>query len=199
VDDDPLNAAWSHQWRVDPCGVLAIERACVQEPRLRDVMKWYDEQHRYVRCQLMVCTEPRLNRDLQVFGVFVLDVNEYAARKDRPVEQDFLVRSKRGASPTVYYSGVPRHHPLAASGFWQDMTAFCSRVGTNGDYGCHPVNKGLWQTPDHWLPISAPLFDSKPELRVEVTKAVERARLIIELRAMGAMEAAQKPEKRPGS
>jgi hypothetical protein len=84
---------------VDPCGVISLERACAEEPRLRQVMKWYDFEHRYVRCELMVCTEPSQNRDLQVFGVFVLDVDAFRKRAERPIEQDFLVRSKTAKSP----------------------------------------------------------------------------------------------------
>jgi len=161
-------------------------------------MKWYDNEQRYVRLELMVCTEPTQDRDLQVFGVFVLDIEEHAKRGARPNEQDFLVRSKKARSPTVYYSGVPRDHPLRTSGFWQDMNAFCLRVGTNGDYGCQLMNNGRWETPDHWLPITAPLFDSKPELRAQVEKALAKARLIIEVRAMGAMPPAERPWKRKG-
>jgi hypothetical protein len=74
------------------------------------------------------------------------------------------------------------------------MTAFCVRVGTTGDYGCRPVKGGRCETPDHCLPISAPLFDTRPELRAEVKKAEEQARVLIEVRAMAAMSPA---EKRP--
>lgn len=193
MSSDPLDEAWG--WRRDPCGVIAIERACDKEPRLREVMKWYDEQDRYVRCDLMVCSIPSTARDLQVFGIFVVDVDALARRKPRPIEQDFLVRSTRGASPTVYYSGVPRDHPLAASGFWQDMSALCLRVGRNGDYGCRETKPGRWETPDHWLPLDAPLFDSQPGIRAAIDKAVAMARSIIELRLMGAMPPPERPWK----
>lgn len=193
--DDPLDA-WSGPWRVDPCGVIAIERACKEEPRLRDVMKWYDAEYRYIRCPLMVCTRPSQVTDLQVFGLFVVDVESLAKRAERLIEQDFLVRSTRAKSPTVYYSGQPPDHPLRASGFWQDISAFCERVGKNGNYGCKQGKSGRWGTPDHWLPVNAPLFDSSPQIRAAIDRALEMARTVIEVRAMGVMPPAERPWQR---
>ena len=67
--EDPLNATWSYPWRVDPCGVITVERACADEPRLREVMKWYAGGHRYVRCELMVCTQPAGLPRIQFHGL----------------------------------------------------------------------------------------------------------------------------------
>lgn len=191
--DDPLDAVWNWPWRVDPCGVVALERACAEEPRLREVMKWYDAEHRYISCELMICSTPTQAKDLQVFGLFVVDVEGYRKRAPRPIEQDFLVRSTRAKSPTVYYSGQPPDHPLRTSGFWQDISAFCERVGRTGDYGCKQGKSGRWGTTDHWLPADAPLFSSSAEIRAAIDKALEKASVIIEVRAMGAMPPAERP------
>lgn len=87
-----------------------------------------------------------------------------------------------------------------ARAFWQDMNALCMRVGTNGHYNCaFNAKTGRFETPDHWLPINASLFETQPELRAEIGKAVEHARAIGELRAMGAMEPANRPGGRAGA
>jgi hypothetical protein len=97
--DDALNAAWSHPWRVDPCGVVTVERACEDEPQQRG-LKWYDAEHRYVRYELIVCTEPNRDSDLQVFGMFVLHVEEYATRGARPIDRTFSsARNEAAARP----------------------------------------------------------------------------------------------------
>jgi hypothetical protein len=64
--------------------------------RLREGMKWYDAEHRYVRCELMICTEPTQDSDLQVFGLFVLDRLEPC--EDR---RPYLVAAIPKAAPLV--------------------------------------------------------------------------------------------------
>jgi hypothetical protein len=65
---DPLNDDWSRGWGAEPCEVVALERARAREPRFDEVMKWYDTEYRYLRCNLMICTIPQSVANLQVFG-----------------------------------------------------------------------------------------------------------------------------------
>jgi hypothetical protein len=180
---DPLDEVWS-SWRVDPCDVVTLDRARAEEPNFDLVMKWYDVQGRYERCELMICTVPQSVREIQVFGLFVIDVPALERRNPKPIEQDYLVRPTRGG-PTVYYSGQPQGHPLGGSAYWQDIDAFCLRVGRTGEYGCVLTGKHWW-VPDHHRSLKDPLFDLRPDIRAAVDRALDRARTTIDLWRMGA-------------
>lgn len=182
---DPLTEAWG--WSLEPCGFETISKFAQRYPRLAEIMKERNPSGNYIRIELLICTRPPHKSLHQVFGLFLVDKEALAACDPCPIEEDFLVVPADTKHP-MYYSGMGRRARRSrANPHRDDLQAFARAYGGGGRfYGCVRHGK-QWRLRGHYRAIADPMFESDPRFRAAVDRAVERARIEIDLRAAGAM------------